>query len=154
MASRKRFRLPPRPVYDIRALFLDEALKIARGAGILDAYRKASGMVVVVNKSTAAIENLRAAAEQARQVCPTEYRYDWARAMEHAAKMARCTYVGQWWTVSRCSFEPETLMSGDEYFSRETIRLIVERSAPVIPDASGETLSLLQPAAQRRRAKA
>lgn len=144
MASRKVYRLPPRPVCDQPALFIEETLKIARAAGVLDAYRKATGMLVEVDRSTAAIESLRAAALHARDVCPSDCRFDWARSMEHAAKLARIAYVGQWWKVSRRCRAPDGLGPGDEYYSRETIRQIVERMAPITPDIRGEPLVIVQ----------
>lgn len=151
MASRKRFRLPPKQVQDLQAMFIAEAGKIARAAGALDAYWKSTGMLVELNRATAAVEALRHAARQASDSCPTEFKTDWARAMEYAALQARKAYIGQWWSVSRRLAAPERLEPGDEFYSRETVCNIVERGAPMTPDMTGAPVIIAQEAVGRRR---
>ena len=59
-------------------------------------------------------------------------------AMEQAAKIARLSYTGHWWTASLCNGAPADMGPGDEYFYWRTVRDVIERMRDPVPDVEME----------------
>lgn len=127
----------PREEIDHVALFAEATKKIVRSSALLDAYRKSSGLVLRAKTSAFARERLE---EEGRR-CVSELavigRTDLLSALEVAAKRARLAYTGDWWSTELCNAEPISLASGDEYFSRATVSLIIEQMRDQVADSVG-----------------
>jgi hypothetical protein len=137
MGRRTRRWRAPKIAVDHAALFSEEAKAIARGSGLLDAYRKSTGLLLREIRTDVARERL----EQMGQRCHADYVRDQSNdlsvAREIAARHARLAYSGEWWTSAPCSAEPLILARGDEYFSRETVSRIIERMDEPVADKRG-----------------
>ena len=139
MVRRTRRWRAPREEIDHAALFAEATKKIVRSSALLDAYRKASGLILRANTSAFARERLE---EEGRR-CVAELavigRTDLLSALEIAAKRARLVYTGEWWSTELCNAEPISLTPGDEYFSRATVSRIIEQMREPVADRVGST---------------
>ncbi len=137
MVQRTRRKRNSQVVTDHAALFAHEVKTIARGSGLLDAYRKSTGLLLREIRTEVARERL----EQMGRRCHADYvtgQYnDLLVAREIAARHARLAYAGEWWTTAPCSAEPLILALGDEYFSRATVSAIIERMREPVADKVG-----------------
>ena len=137
MATRKRFKLPPKERIDHEALFVSAAKMLVRKAGLLDAYRKSASLLVRQKRTQQAVDSLAKAARLSADKCPWTDKENLSSAMQHAGKQAMCAYTGAWWTCTLVRSPPADLSGGDEYFSFETVRAIIERSRDAAPDRAG-----------------
>lgn len=131
-----RWRAPKEEI-DHTALFAEEAKRIVRSSGLLAAYRKSAGLLLTANRSAFALERLDLAGFKCAEIYVMLGRNDRLSALEIAAKQARLAYTGDWWTATPCDAEPIHLGPSDEYFSRETVSLIIERMRDAEPDRVG-----------------
>ncbi len=134
MATKKRFKMPPKERIDHEALFIAAAKNLVRSAGLLDAYRKSSGLCIRQIKTQAAVDGLAEAARLSSFKCSGTDRDSLPSAMQHAGMQAICAYTGAWWTCSLVSSAPADLADGDEYFSRETVCAVIELRRDPVPD--------------------
>jgi hypothetical protein len=121
---------------DLQALFVEAGRKIARNAGLLDAYRKGTGLLLRTIRTQAARDSLKAAQEHCRE--RFNFIGDEFAAREHANRLAMASYTSQWWVTERCDAPPDSIGEGDEWFAKQTVREIVENWRDPIPDATGE----------------
>lgn len=131
-----RWRAPKEEI-DHTALFAEEAKRIVRNSGLLAAYRKSAGLLLLADRSAFALEQLELAGLKCAELYVMLGRNDRLSAMEIAAKQARLAYTGHWWTAIPCDAEPIQIGPGDEYFSRMTVSRAIERMADPAPDRVG-----------------
>ena len=136
MGRYKGVHPPRRDPPDHGVLFTEAARRISRSAGLLDAYRRMSGLHLRMIRTREAQASLAAAIERSISKFRS-WHDDQTEAWEHAGRMAMAEYLGNWWTCVLRNDPPEALGQGDEWFSRETVREIVERFRDVIPDRAG-----------------
>jgi hypothetical protein len=125
MGRHKGYHPPRAERPDHAALFIEAGRTITRNAGLLDAYRRGTGLLIRAVRTTAAQDSLAAAIKESATKCP--YNGGVPGAAQHAGKMAMCAYLGQWWTSELVCAEPASLGDGDEYVSRDEVRERVER---------------------------
>ena len=121
---------------DHAALFTQAGRRISRSAGLLDAYRRMSGLHLRAIQTREAHASLAAAIERSVSKFHSWHDDD-SEAWEHAGRMAMAEYLGNWWTCVLRSDPPEPLGAGDEWFARQTVREIVECFRDAIPDRCG-----------------
>lgn len=122
---------------DHTALFAEATKAIVRSSALLQAYRKASGLIIRAETSAFARERLE---DEGRRCAETYIRLghnERFSALEIAAQRARCAYTGDWWSTELCDAEPLSLAPGDEYFSRATVSLIIEQMRDQVADRVG-----------------
>ena len=127
---------PRRSAPDHGALFTQAAKRISRSAGLLDAYRRTSGLHLRMIPTREARASLAAAIERSISKFHS-WHDDETEAWEHAGRMAMAEYLGNWWISVVRNEPPELLGAGEEWFSRETVREIVESFRDAIPDRCG-----------------
>lgn len=138
MGRHKGYHLPPVPVPDHSALFVQAGLRITRNAGLLDAYRKATGLYLKTIRTHQARESLKQAIARTHgRFSGKHYYTNMSAASENAGRGAMCEYLAHWWTCTLCDQPPDIMGEGDEWFSRATVRLIVEEWRDAIPDRVG-----------------
>lgn len=124
----------PKVHIDHHALFIEAAYRIERNSALLDAYRKSMALCIRVNRRAAAQESLALAAQHSADSCAW-YDREWLpNSMQHAAKMALCAYGREWWIATPCYAMPADLVPGDEFYSWEKVRRIVESGFHEDPD--------------------
>jgi hypothetical protein len=137
MGRRTRRWRAPKVEVDHAALFAEEAKAIVRCSGLLDAYRKSSGLLLCEIRTEVARERLAQMGDR----CRADYRAgdndNLLVAREIAARHARLAWTGEWWRAAPCNAEPLTLSSGDEYFSCATVRSIIEQMGEQVADRVG-----------------
>jgi hypothetical protein len=131
----KGYRPPPVEHADLPAFFEASCLKIARGAAVLDAYRKGSGFYLHKIRTKEALASFAEAQER----CRWSFNHidGMQQAWEHSGRFAMSCYLGQWWQQELRDDPPFPMSEGDEFFSYETVRCIIENYATVEPDKRG-----------------
>lgn len=145
MVRRTRRWRAPQDEYDFVELFVVEAKKIVRYSALLSAYRASTGVYIRADRSAFALERLAQAAEDCAASQRQSGRTCLMSAMEHAAKVARLSYTGQWWTATLRNGPPADMNPGDEYFSWRTVRETIEHMREPVPDVAIEAGSLRPP---------
>jgi hypothetical protein len=122
--------------FDLGALFVEAGRKIARNAGLLDSYRKGTGLLLRTIRTQAARDSLKAAQEY----CQERFSFigNEFDAREHANRLAMASYTSQWWVTERCDTQPLSMGEGDEFFTKQTVREIVENWRDPTPDSTGQ----------------
>jgi hypothetical protein len=120
---------------DLHAMFVEAGRRIVRNAGALEAYRKSTGFALRTLRTMEAAESLK----EAQNHCQQRYNFIGGErgARHHASSHAMCHYLGKWWATELCDAAPASLGDGDEWFSRKTVRAMIENWADPIPDATG-----------------
>jgi hypothetical protein len=137
MGRRTRRWRAPKVEVDLAALFAEEAKAIVRGSGLLDAYRKSSGLLLSEIRTEVARERLALKGDTCRAAYRAGQHNDPLIAREIAARHARLACTSEWWTASPCIAEPISLSPGDEYFSRTTVSSIIEQMGEPVADRVG-----------------
>jgi hypothetical protein len=137
MGRRTRRWRAPKVEVDHAALFAEEAKAIVRGSGLLDAYRKSSGLLLREIRTHVARERLALMGDRCRAEYRSGQHNNLLIAKEIAARHARLAWTGEWWTASPCIAEPLTLSPGDEYFARATVSRIIELMGEQVADRMG-----------------
>ena len=137
MGRRTRRWRAPKVEVDHAALFAEEAKAIVRGSGLLDAYRKPSGLLLREIRTQVARERLALMGDRCRAEYSAGQHNNLLIAKEIAARHARLAWTGEWWTASPCIAEPLTLSPGDEYFARATVCRIIEPMGEQVADRVG-----------------
>lgn len=136
----RRFKSSLRPIkYDVidyGRLFLLAAQSTARGAGLLDAYRRGSGLLFRPVNTGEAQASLAAAVEECARR-GAEYGRSQTIEVSMAGGLALSSYLPGWWTTQATNQAPHPMEPGDEWFSRESVARIVEDFAEAIPDKRG-----------------
>lgn len=108
-----------------------------RGSGLLDAYRKSSGLLLREIRTHVARERLALMGDRCRAEYSAGQHNNLLIAKEIAARHARLAWTGEWWTATPCIAEPLTLSPGDEYFTRATVCRIIEQMGEQVADRVG-----------------
>jgi hypothetical protein len=137
MGRRTRRWRAPRVEVDHAGLFAEEAKAIVRGSGLLDAYRKSSGLLLCEIRTQVARERMALMGDRCRADYSAGQFNNLLVAREIAARHARLACTSEWWTASPCIAEPITLSPGDEYFSRATVSRIIEQMGEPVADRMG-----------------
>ena len=137
MGRRTRRWLAPKVEVDHAALFAEEAKAIVRGSGLLDAYRKSSGLLLREIRTHVARERFALMGDRCRVEYSAGQHNNLLIAKEIAARHARLAWTGEWWTASPCIAELLTLSPGDEYFGRTTVCRIIEQMGGQVADRVG-----------------
>ena len=137
MGRRTRRGRAPKVEFDHAGLFAEEAKAIVRGSGLLDAYRKPSGLLLREIRTQVARERLALMGDRCRAEYSAGQHNNLLIAKEIAARHARLAWTGEWWTATPCIAEPLTLSPGDEKFARATLNRMIEQMGEQVADRVG-----------------
>jgi hypothetical protein len=119
-----RYRVPASEKPDRAAILKTAIRELSRKAGLLVAYRRFTGLHVAAVRTLQAQSRLDELIAHFLSECPSNVTIP--TAMERAARIARTAYDGEWWVCTPTDIPPAWLGEGDEYISREQVRVIVE----------------------------
>ncbi len=107
---------------DHEALFVRAGRSISRKAGLVDAYRRGSGLLLICVRTDEAARRLAEIVETCRRRGASSV----AESADVAGRLAMCAYLGTWWRCALVDEPPQTLGPGDEWFSKAQVREMVE----------------------------